>query len=380
MKIALLGYGVVGSGAHKIIVDRPDCGLSVKRALVRTMRPGHAEGFLTTDINDILNDPEIELVAEAMGGLEPAYSYVMAAMKAGKHVVTANKQLICARFRELAKAAQDHGVQLRYTASAGGGVPWLFNLLRAKRLDEIQAISGSINGTCNFILGNMHKNKARLSDVLAQAQRLGYAEADPAADIDGHDQQRKCAISATLAFSARVAEEKVDTAGIRYISAEDIAWAEQRGYVCKLMMHCRRESDVLTAYVEPTLLPSHATEANVPIRSSIAMLYGKYTGALSFLGAGAGTLPTGMNMMQDAMDVYLGVGAVQNYAQDAVIDNSLAIHRYYVRGKISLSEVSEQGDGWAITKPMPVSVMHALAREAVQKGEPVFFAGIAEVG
>lgn len=378
MKIALLGYGVVGSGAYKIIAERPDCGLLVKRALVRTMRPGPAEGFLTTDFNDILNDPEIELVAEAMGGLEPAYTYVMAAIRAGKHVVTANKQLVCAHFRELAQAAEEYGVQLRYTASAGGGVPWLYNLLRAKRLDEIEAISGSINGTCNFILGNMHKHKAQFAEVLAEAQRMGYAEADPAADIDGLDQQRKCAISAALAFSALVPEEKVDTAGIRHISAVDIAWAEQRGFVCKLMMHCRRESAGLTAYVEPTLLPAGLPEANLPVRSSIATLHGKYIGRLSFFGAGAGTLPTGMNMMQDAMDIYLGVGEVQNYAEDAQIDNTLAVHPYYVRGEAKLPGVCEQGDGWAITEPMCVSAMHALAREAVQEGRPLFFAGIEE--
>ncbi|NCB31791.1 MAG: homoserine dehydrogenase, partial [Clostridia bacterium] len=270
MKIALLGFGVVGSGAYKIMAGQPECGVSVKRALVRTMRPGPVEGFLTTNMADILNDPEIELVAEAMGGLEPAYTYVMAAIQAGKHVVTANKQLVCARFRELSQAAEEKGVQLRYTASAGGGVPWLFNLLRAKRLDEIQAITGSINGTSNYILGNMHKNKAPFADVLSEAQRLGYAETDPSADIDGLDLQRKCAISATLAFSARVAEEAIDTAGIRYITAQDITWAEERGLVFKQMMRCRREQGELTAYVEPTLLPCDKPEANLPIRSSIA--------------------------------------------------------------------------------------------------------------
>lgn len=378
MKIALLGFGVVGSGAYRILTEQPDCGLSVKRALVRTMRPGPVEGLLTTDMEDILRDPEIELVAEAMGGVEPAYSYVMAAIQAGKHVVTANKQLVCAHFRELAQAAEEKGVQLRYTASAGGGVPWLFNLLRAKRLDEIEAISGSINGTCNFILGNMHKNKAQFGDVLAEAQRMGYAEADPAADIDGLDQQRKCAISATLAFSSLVAEEKVSTAGIRHISAADIAWAESRGLVCKLMMHCRREAEGLTAYVEPTLLGCHLPEANLPIRSSIATLFGKYMGRLSFFGAGAGTLPTGLNMMQDVMDVHLGVGAVQNYASDAAVNNSLAIHSYYVRGQINLPHVREQGEGWAITEPMSVCAMHSLAKEAAAKGEALFFAGLAE--
>ena len=375
MKIALLGFGVVGSGAYRIISEQPDCGLSVKRALARTMRPHPVDGLITTDINDILNDPEIELVAEAMGGVDPAYGYVMAAIKAGKHVVTANKQLVCEYFHELAEAAEAHGVQLRYTASAGGGVPWLYNLLRAKRLDEIEAISGSINGTCNFILGNMHKNKSQFADVLEEAKRMGYAEADPSADIDGPDQQRKCAISATLAFSSIVAEEDIDTAGIRYITAEDIAWAEERGLIFKLMMNCKKDPGGIMAYVEPALFGADMPEANLPIRSSIGSLYGKYIGRLSFFGAGAGTLPTGMNMMQDAMDIHLGVGKVQNYKAKAIVNNDLAIHPYYIRTKEVLPGVKEQGNGWAVTEPMSVKAMHTLARELAQKGEPAFFAG-----
>lgn len=378
MKIALLGFGVVGSGAYKIVTGQPDCGLTVKRALVRTLRPGPA-GLLTTDVADILEDPEIELVAEAMGGLEPAYSYVLAALKAGKHVVTANKLLVCQRFKELAQAASENNVQLRYTASAGGGVPWLFNLLRAKRLDEIEAISGAINGTSNFILGNMHKHKAPFGEVLAEAQRMGYAEADPSADIDGLDLQRKCAISATLAFSAVMGEADVLTAGIRHITPADIAWAESRGMTFKQMMHCARVEGGVTAYVEPTLLPNALPEANLPIRSSIATLYGKYVGRLSLFGAGAGTLPTGMNMMQDAMDIMLGIGKVHGYQATAKVKNELARHPYYVRGAAALPSVQEQGEGWAVTGPMAVKDMHGLARRLEAAGTPAFFAGLADM-
>lgn len=378
MKIALLGFGVVGSGAYEIIASQPECGITVKRALVQTMRPGPVDGLLTTDMADILDDPEIELVAEAMGGLEPAYRYVLAALRAGKHVVTANKLLVCQRFRELNQAAAESGVQFRYTASAGGGIPWLFNLLRAKRLDEIQEISGCINGTSNFILGNMHKYRASFERVLSEAQRMGYAEADPSADIDGLDLQRKCAISASLAFSMVVEEQDVLTAGIRHITKEDIEWAEAHGMICKQMMHCKKVLDGISAYVEPTFLPNTLPEANLPVRSSIASLYGKYVGRLTFFGAGAGTLPTGMNMMQDVMDVMAGVGKLHVYTQPARIFNQEESHPYYVRCPGPLPKVQEQGDGWAVIGPMPVEEMHQLAKEKEGAGIPVFFAGLAQ--
>ena len=378
MKIALLGFGVVGSGAYQIITSQPDCGISIKRALVRSLRPAPAEGLFTTDFQEILQDPEIELVAEAMGGLEPAYSYVLAALQAGKHVVTANKLLVCHKFAELTQAAKAAGVQFRYTASAGGGIPWLFNLLRAKRLDEIQAISGAINGTTNFILGNMHKNKLPFSAALQEAQRMGYAEADPSADIDGLDLCRKCALSATLAFSAIVREEDIPTAGIRHITEADIRWAEERNMTCKQVMGSRRQGDSISVYVEPAFLHADMLEANLPIRSSIAILEGKYVGRLGFFGAGAGTLPTGMNMMQDVMDILHQVGRLHCFTEPARVDNSLLQHTYYIRGEADIPEAQERGDGWLLTKPLPVAQMHTMAREAEKAGHPLFFASIAQ--
>ena len=247
-------------------------------------------------------------------------------------------------------------------------------------LDEIQEISGCINGTSNFILGNMHKYRASFERVLAEAQKMGYAEADPSADIDGLDLQRKCAISASLAFSAVVEEQDVLTAGIRHITKEDIEWAESRQMVCKQMMHSKLVQDGICAYVEPTFLPNTLPEANLPVRSSIASLHGKYVGRLTFFGAGAGTLPTGMNMMQDVMDVVAGVGKLHRYTQPAKIWNDEEVHAYYVRCPGPLPQVQEQGDGWAVIGPMPVAQMHRLAKEKEAAGIPVFFAGLAQEG
>ncbi|MDR0841733.1 MAG: homoserine dehydrogenase [Christensenellaceae bacterium] len=379
MKIGLLGFGVVGSGVYKVLTERPDCGVTVKRALVYEMLPG-PEGLLTTEAAEVLDDPEIELIAEAMGGLEPAFTYVMAALNAGKHVVTSNKQLVCCKFRELAQAADKNGVQLRYTASAGGGVPWLYNLLRTKRLDEIEAVTGCINGTTNFILYDMSEAGAEFADALAEAQRLGYAEANPSADIDGCDLQRKCAISASLAFSQVVGEEDVPTAGIRHISSEDIAWAKARGYVIKQMMRCERMQGGVAAYVEPTLLPRALPEASMQGACSIATLYGTHNGRLSFFGAGAGSLPTGINMAQDILDVQAHIGEVQNYRQAAVMQNELAVHTYYIHTSASLPPevVAERGAAWAVTKPISVPAMHALAGTLGNHDPQLFFAGIAE--
>lgn len=207
---------------------------------------------------------------------------------------------------------------------------------------------------------------------------MGYAEADPSADIDGLDLQRKCAISASLAFSMVVEEQDVLTAGIRHITKEDIEWAEAHGMICKQMMHCKKVPDGISAYVEPTFLPNTLPEANLPVRSSIASLYGKYVGRLTFFGAGAGTLPTGMNMMQDVMDVMAGVGKLHVYTQPARIFNQEESHPYYVRCPGPLPKVQEQGDGWAVIGPMPVEEMHQLAKEKEAAGIPVFFAGLAQ--
>ncbi|MBR2329118.1 MAG: homoserine dehydrogenase, partial [Clostridia bacterium] len=233
MKAAILGYGFVGSGAYEITRDFPT-GIEVKRVLTRTPRPELP--FVTQDFDDILNDPEIEIVAEAMGGLHPAYEYVTAAMKAGKHVVSANKQLICHYYEELFALAAEMGVQLRFTPSAGGGIPWLCNLMRVKRCDEVSELSGILNGTTNYILHCMTHEGLPFDQVLADAQRKGYAEADPSADIDGIDALRKCAISASLAFDTIVEEDSLQAFGIRHITKADVDNFRALGKVCKLLV------------------------------------------------------------------------------------------------------------------------------------------------
>ena len=182
----------------------------------------------------------------------------------------------------------------------------------------------------------------------------------------------------TLAFSAIVREEDIPTAGIRHITEADIRWAEERNMTCKQIMGSRRQGDSISVYVEPAFLHADMLEANLPIRSSIAILEGKYVGRLGFFGAGAGTLPTGMNMMQDVMDILHQVGRLHCFTEPSRVDNSLLQHTYYIRGEADIPEAQERGDGWLLTKPLPVAQMHAMAREAEKAGHPLFFASIAQ--
>ena len=221
MNIGLLGFGVVGGGVWELAAGRQD--VNVTRVLVRRPKEGLPAAVTTTDVNDILGDDTIDTVVEVMGGLHPAYEYVSAALARGKNVVTANKALIAAYYQELTALAKEKGVALRCTAAVGGGIPWLVNLARVKRLDTVCEVGGIMNGTTNFIMDAMHKSPVSFDAILKEAQALGYAEADPSADIDGDDIRRKLCISANIAFDAVLDETAIPTFGIRTVTAEDIA-------------------------------------------------------------------------------------------------------------------------------------------------------------
>ncbi len=309
MKFALLGMGTVGGGVYDTI-RKGNTGLCMKRVLDRRAL-AELEAIRTENIEDILADPEIEAVVECMGGLEPAYSFVCAALRAKKHVVSSNKHLISTYFRELHELAAENGVALRYTAAAGGGIPWLFNLARARRCDEIRSIEGVINGTTNFILDGMHERGASFDEMLKEAQRLGYAEADPSADIDGLDTRRKCALSASLAFDGIVREQSIPCAGIRGIRAEDIAFCESEGRVCRLMFRARMQNGSVDCAVMPVFVPKDDAAAHIHGCDNIVRLKSRSLGALSLTGAGAGAAPTGTAVVQDLLDIASGA---QGYA------------------------------------------------------------------
>lgn len=348
MEIAILGYGVVGSGTHEIL-EHVD-GINVKKILTR--KPSLELGDKSIqEFEEILNDNEIEVIVECMGGLHPAYEYVSLAMKNGKHVVTPNKSLVAAYWQDLHSLARENNVELRFTSSAGGGIPWLFNLKRQARSDEIVHVSGIVNGTCNYILDAMHSDNIDFMEVLKKAQELGYAEKDPTDDICGFDTQRKCVISANIAFGTRLSESDIPVFGIKSINTDDIKYFIEHDYVCRLLMSASKHGEIISAYVEPTLLPVSALEANVKVNNNLISLIGKQIGKLSFYGQGAGKLPTGTSVVQDIIDIAsnwkFNIKAECNINS---IDNNSIKHRYYIReyGKCRITDAISVGEAHAL--------------------------------
>ena len=374
--IGLLGCGTVGGGVDAIAAVHPD--LEVRKILLLYPQEG-TEGRAVFDFADIENDPEITVVAEAMGGVEPAFSYAVRAMKAGKHFVTANKALIAAKGSELIRTAEENGVTLRCTAAVGGGIPWLTSLTRCRELDTIRSLSGIMNGTTNYIMNAMHTQEADFDEVLKKAQSLGYAEADPTADIDGWDTRRKLVISAAAAFDTLVDEEAVPMFGIRNVTAEDIKAFELFGRTCKLMAVAKFESGRLTAYVEPMLLPADTLEAAVPENFNLITYDAEYFGTQSFYGQGAGRFPTAANIIRDCLDLPSAEpGFYTRRLQSGTVDNREEKHAYFVRTELEdwQSRARSFGDGWVVTEPVSVAEMHAWAKEALEKDPRLMLAGI----
>ena len=388
MKIAIMGFGTVGSGAYESA--KIAGGIEVVKILARHGREGYEylNGIITPNIDDIAGDPDIELVVESMGGVEPAREYVLKCLRAGKHVVTPNKNLISACYSELMEEAEANGVKLRFTSTVGGGIPWLFNLLRTKRCDEILQVKGIVNGTCNYILDAMYDKGADFGEMLKIAQEIGYAESDPSADIEGTDTLRKTVISTNLAFDAVIKEEDVLCYGIDTIQACDIAYLKSKGLACKLMMKAEKKNGAVEVYVEPTAFSADSLEANVKLNNNLITLTAKYIGTQSFYGQGAGMMPTGQSVIQDVIDIRDSkeqcISSKRTKALKA--DNSNAIHRYYIRHDRMcehmepLVDTYEEKDGiyYCISKPIQVEKMHEMGNHRKERGKEMFFAALDE--
>ena len=378
MNIGLLGCGVVGGGILDFCAGRED--LTVTKVLVRRPRPDLG-ALAVTDIADIVNDEAIGIVAEVMGGLHPAYEYICAALKAGKHVVTANKAVISAYYPELTGLARECGVSLRCTAAVGGGIPWLTNLERCKRLDSICELGGIMNGTTNFIMDAMHASPVSFPEILKQAQELGYAEADPSADIDGDDVRRKLTISANIAFDALVQEEDIPMFGIRTVTDGDIRAFKAHGFVCKLLATAKAAEGGVCAFIEPTLVDSHDLEAAVPKNFNLITYCGEKVGRHSFFGQGAGRDPTAFNAVEDCLDIVAGKPGFYTQAmKPAPVLCGGEAHPYYVRTAcpdafLQSVTVEQWGDG-VVTACVSVEEMLRWGRAQLAKDPGCFLAGI----
>ena len=369
MKIGLLGFGVVGRGVYEITRSREDMQVAKVLCLEDISLP---DAEAVKDFSEILNDSTIDTVVEAMGGLHPAYEFVRAALEAGKNVVTSNKALVCSFYNELLPLAESKGLKFRSTAAVGGGIGWLSELERARRVQKLTKVGGIMNGTCNYILDNMTRQGLDYAVVLKQAQALGYAEANPSTDVDGIDTWHKVILSANIAFGVSLNHDSVPVAGIRNISALDVENFKAMGLVCKLISTAKRTEDGFSAYVQPTLVKEGEPEAAVPMNYNLITFEGETSGRMSFFGQGAGRFPTAYNVVQDLVDVLEGKGFYAPYggAVSAVNGESLS---WYVRGNWP-GEAAETLNGAVLTKPVAVSAMHKWLKENPE----AFAAAIAE--
>ena len=358
MNIGLLGFGVVGRGVYEITKTRED--MRVTKVLCRR-DIGVNDVEAVRDIDLIVGDETIDTVVEAMGGLHPAYEYVKAAMEAGKNVVTPNKALVCAYYEELLALAKEKGVSFRSTAAVGGGIGWLSELERARRVQKIQEVSGIMNGTCNYILDNMTRQGLPYDQVLKTAQELGYAEADPSTDVDGIDTWNKAVLSGNIAFGVNLDKNTIPVAGIRNIQAQDVENFKTHGLVCKLIATAKQGENGYSAYVQPTLVSQGELEAAVPMNYNLVTFIGETSGRMSFYGQGAGRYPTAYNVVQDLVDVLEGKSFYAPCGEKVSAANDEALV-WYVRGSWQ-GEVAENWGNAVVTKAVPVMQMHAWLKE-----------------
>lgn len=318
-KLGLLGLGTVGTGTAQIILDswgrHPLIQeLEIHRVGVRHLDKPRQVQFtadqLTTDLESIVTDPDIDIVVELIGGLEPARSLILTAISQGKHIVTANKAVISRYGNEIFDAANAKGVYVMLEAAVGGGIPVIGPLKESLGVNRIQSVMGIINGTTNYILTRMQTEGADFADVLADAQRLGYAEADPTADVDGLDAADKIAILASIAFAGRIKLEDVHCEGIRQVSAADIAYAEKLGFTIKLLAIAKRQPstenhavDQLSVRVHPTLVPKAHPLASINGVYNAILVEGEPLGQVMFYGPGAGSGPTASAVVSDILTI-----------------------------------------------------------------------------
>ena len=362
MNIGLRGFGVVGRGVYEITASRPD--MQVKKVLcLEDITLPDAEAV--KDFNQILNDTEIDTVVEAIGGLHPAYDFVRAAMEAGKNVVTSNKALIANFYDELLPLAKEKGVMLRCTAAVGGGIGWLSELERVRRVETVSRVGGIMNGTCNYILDSMTRLGLSYADALRQAQELGYAEANPSTDVDGIDTWHKLIISSNVAFGVSLDKSGIPAAGIRHITAEDVENFRKHGLVCKLVSTGKNNTGKFQAYVQPTLFTATEPESVVPTNYNLITLVGNTSGRQSFFGQGAGRYPTAYNVVQDLFDLTRGTGFYCPYGKKVKVENNEKL-RYYVRGgdqSFFAGRIEETWNGAVVTKPVCVAEIHSWLKE-----------------
>ena len=312
VQIGLLGFGTVGSGVVRVLTDnsqliaqRAGTAITINKILVRDLKKKRAlstAAELTTEPAAVIGDPEIDIVVELLGGEEPARTLMLEALNRGKHVVTANKDVMAKYGRELFEAAEKNNVNLLFEASVGGGIPIIRPLKRCLAANRISEVMGIVNGTTNYMLDKMTAEGMDFATVLAEAQAKGYAEADPTADVGGLDAARKIAILASIAFGTRVRLDDVSAEGITKIEPEDIDYGRELGYVIKLLAIAQETEKGVNARVHPAFIPTTHPLAAVRDAFNAIFIHGDAVGDTMFYGRGAGSLPTASAVCADIME------------------------------------------------------------------------------
>ncbi|MEJ8545717.1 homoserine dehydrogenase [Brevibacillus borstelensis] len=349
VRVGLMGFGTVGTGVVRIIQAHQEdlqkqtgLGIEISKILVQNAEKSRSiplmEKIVTTNVDDILDDDGIDVVVEVIGGISQAKEYILAALDRGKHVVTANKDLMALHGGEILQKAQEKGCDVFYEASVAGGIPILRALVEGFSSDRITKMMGIVNGTTNYILSKMSQEGADYADVLKEAQALGYAEADPTSDVEGYDAARKMAILATLGFRVPMKLEDVDVKGISRVSKEDIAYGKKLGYEVKLLGLARRDGDAIEVSVQPTMVAKNHPLASVNGVFNAVYVHGEAVGETMFYGPGAGELPTATAVVSDLVTVVknmkLGVngrGMVAPYKEKILKEDSQKLSKYFLR-------------------------------------------------
>ncbi|MFB5188894.1 homoserine dehydrogenase [Alicyclobacillus fastidiosus] len=349
LEIGLLGCGTVGAGVVSLVRRRADkvaqmTGLrpTIKSILVRDLDKERGVVFdherLTSRPEDVLQDDGIQIVIETIGGIEPAKTYILEALRRNKHVVTANKDLIAAHGPEILRVAEENHVSVLFEAAVGGAIPLVGPLKENLTANEVTDLKGIINGTTNFILSEMTSRLIDFEEALTMAQELGYAEADPSSDVDGLDAARKLVILSSIAFQTEVHLTDVRVEGIRHVRAKDVRYADELGYVIKLLAVGRDHGGELTLSVRPTLIPKVHPLAHVSDAYNALYVRGDAAGDLMFFGRGAGSMPTASAVVGDVIALVrnLKLGYVASSPQGTlsvkpVVDREDERYKYYVR-------------------------------------------------
>lgn len=349
IQIGILGLGTVGTGVMELIEKNRDTiskrlgkDIEIKKVLVKDLskkRLSLANGKITDDPGQVIGDSDISIVVELMGGEEPALTYIRQALASGKHVVTANKEVISKHGKELLELAQKQGVNLFFEASVGGGIPIIRPMKQCLAANEITKVMGILNGTTNYILTQMTEKNKSFEEALREAQKEGYAESDPTADIEGSDAARKLAILSSISFNTRITPDDVYTEGIGSISLADINYARELGYKVKLVAMGKKHGNEVEASVVPVLLRNDHPLANVSGAFNAILVEGNAVGRVMFYGQGAGKMPTASAVVADIIDAVRSKNGSKIYCtcydELNIMDPGLSTARFYLRLRVT---------------------------------------------